>query len=93
MVIACPMSEYQHVLQEELVERYERLRSQKVDPRLDNALSITTDGRKLATDARMLSASAADFPGSKVNALIENVAAIWDRTTATRGTQMIFCLC
>lgn len=91
MVVACPMSDEQRALQQELVERYERLRSQKVDPRVDNALNITTDGRKLAIDARMLSASAADFPGSKVNVLVENVAAIWSRTGATRGTQMIFC--
>ena len=56
IVVACPMSEEQHDLQQELVERYERLRSQKVDPREDNALAITTDGRKLAIDARMLSA-------------------------------------
>ena len=90
IVVACPMSDEQRALQQELVERYERIRSQKVDPREDNALAITTDGRKLATDARMLSATAPDFPGSKVNRLVENVAAIWDRTTATRGTQMIF---
>ncbi len=74
----------------ELVARYERLRSQKVDPRQDNALAITTDGRKLSLDGRMLSSEAADFPGSKVNALVDNVAGIWDRTTASRGTQMIF---
>lgn len=91
IVVACPMSEEQHALQQELVERYERLRSQKVDPREDNALNITTDGRKLAIDARMLCATAPDFPGSKVNALVENVAAIWNRTAATRGAQMIFC--
>ncbi len=66
-------------------------RSQKVDPREDNALAITTDGRKLALDARMLSAAAEDFPGSKINALADNVAAIWRKTAATRGTQMIFC--
>ena len=90
IVVACPMSEEQHALQQELVERYERLRSQKVDPRVDNALAITTDGRKLATDARMLSATAPDFPESKVNRLVENVAAIWERTAPTRGTQMIF---
>jgi len=90
IIVACPMSEEQRHLQEELVERYERLRSQKVDPREDNALAITTDGRKLATDARMLSATAPDFPESKVNRLVENVAAIWERSAATRGTQMIF---
>jgi N12 class adenine-specific DNA methylase len=89
-VVACPMSEEQQALQQELVERYERLRSQKVDPRVDNALAITTDGRKLATDARMLSATAPDFPESKVNRLVDNVVDIWKNSAATRGTQMIF---
>jgi hypothetical protein len=90
IVVACPMSDEQHALQQELVERYERLRSQKVDPRVDNALNITTDGRKLATDARMLSATAQDFPESKINRLVENVFSIWKETTPKRGTQMIF---
>jgi N12 class adenine-specific DNA methylase len=90
IIVACPMSEEQHALQQELVERYERLRSQKVDPRVDNALNITTDGRKLATDARMLSPTAPDFPESKVNRLVVNVTATWRKTAATRGTQMIF---
>ena len=91
IVIASPMSEEQQALQQELVERYERIRSQKVDPREDNALAITTDGRKLATDARMLSPTAPDFPESKINRLVENVVSIWKRSTPTRGTQMIFC--
>ncbi len=90
-VIACPMSEEQRAQQLKLVERYERLRSQKIDPRIDNALNITTDGRKLAIYARMLSSAAPDFAGSKVNALVENVAGTWSRTNATRSTQMIFC--
>src|SRR5436190_3201772 len=90
IVVASPMSEEQCALQQELVERYERLRSQKVDPREDNALNITTDGRKLATDARMLSPTAPDFPESKVNRLVENVGTIWKKTASTRGTQMIF---
>jgi hypothetical protein len=90
-VVACQMSEEQAALQQELVARYDRLRTQKVDPREDNALSITTDGRKLALDARLLSATADDHPGSKINVMAENVAAIWEKTAATRGTQMIFC--
>ena len=56
---------------------------EKVDPREDNALAITTDGRKLALDARLLSATAEDFPGSKINGLVENVAAIWRKTAAS----------
>lgn len=90
IVVACPMSDEQQELQQELVERYERIRSEKIDPRIDNALAITTDGRKLATDARMLSATAPDFPESKVNRLVENVIDIWKDSAATRGTQMIF---
>ena len=90
-VVACPMSEEQAALQQQLVGRYERLRKEKVDPREDNALAITTDGRKLALDARMLSATAGDDPGSKINALADNVASVWRKTAATRGTQMIFC--
>ena len=90
VIVACPMSEEQRALQLKLVERYDRLRSQHVDPREDNALAITTDGRKLATDARLLSAAAHDFAGSKVNRLVENVAAIWKQAAATRGVQMVF---
>ena len=90
-VVACPMSEEQAALQLGLVARYERLRKERIDPREDNALAITTDGRKLALDARLLSGTAEDFPNSKINALAGNVAATWEKTAASRGTQMIFC--
>ena len=87
--IACPMSEEQKELQAGLIERYDRIRSSKVDPREDNALAITTDGRKLALDGRMLGAGG-DFEGSKINALVRNVVRIWRETESKRGTQMIF---
>ena len=87
--VACPMSDDQAELQAGLVKRYERIRNEKVDPREDNALAITTDGRKLALDGRMLGAGE-DFEASKINALVENVHRIWERTADTRGTQMIF---
>jgi len=90
-VVACPMSEEQVEAQAGLVRRYERLRTEKVDPREDNALAITTDGRKLALDARLLSPTAADHPGSKINALADNVARIWRQTADRRGAQMVFC--
>ncbi|WP_437186724.1 DEAD/DEAH box helicase family protein [Planctomicrobium sp. SH668] len=89
-VIACPMSDEQHDLQQDLVKRYERIRNEKIDPREDNALAITTDGRKLATDARMLDPVADDFPESKINRLVETVTEIFNRSASHRGTQMIF---
>jgi N12 class adenine-specific DNA methylase len=91
IVVACPMSDEQRELQEGLVARYARLRTQKVDPREDNALSITTDGRKLALDTRLLSSTALFAPGSKMDAMIDNIADRWRRTTPNRGTQMVFC--
>jgi N12 class adenine-specific DNA methylase len=91
ITVACPMSDDQAKEQQELVRRYERIRSERVDPRQDNALAITTDGRKLALDGRLLSSDAGDFAGSKINALVERVNATWKRTEATRGTQLIFC--
>jgi hypothetical protein len=90
-VVACPMSEAQRTIQDSLVRRYERLRSQKVDPREDNALAITTDGRKLALDGRLLSPETEDFPDSKVNAMVDTIHGIWRRTTPFRGTQLVFC--
>jgi N12 class adenine-specific DNA methylase len=90
VVVSCPMSDEQSQLQQQLVERYERVRSGGVNPRDDNALAITTDGRKLATDARMLLSTATDFPQSKINRLVDNVERIWRESAAVRGTQMVF---
>jgi N12 class adenine-specific DNA methylase len=90
LVIACPMSPEQREIQDHLVKRYDAIRAGKVQPWEDNALAVTTDGRKLALDARLLSGLAHDDPGSKLNALVEHAAAIWARTAPTRGTQLIF---
>ena len=89
--IACPMSEEQQAIQETLVQRYERVRDGGVEPRVDNALKITTDGRKLALDARLVNPDMDAFEGSKVNALVDQVQRIWEDTGETRSTQMIFC--
>ncbi|TWT51733.1 hypothetical protein KOR42_34200 [Thalassoglobus neptunius] len=89
-IVACPMSEVQRELQQKLVERYDRIRSTRIDPREDNALAITTDGRKLALDARLLSPEAADHPESKVNAIVANIFRIWEATIDRSGTQIVF---
>ena len=90
-IVPSPMSEEQAEIQRKLVERYARLRSQKVDPRLDNALAITTDGRKLALDARLLSAAAPDHHASKLGAMAGNILSLWRETASSRGTQLVFC--
>ncbi|MDG3008309.1 hypothetical protein [Paludisphaera mucosa] len=90
-IVACPMSDEQRGIQQHLVARYERIRSQKVDPREDNALAITTDGRKLALEARLIASRAPDFPASKVNAAVANIESIWRASAHNRGTQLVFC--
>ncbi|HZZ77125.1 MAG TPA: DEAD/DEAH box helicase family protein [Gemmataceae bacterium] len=90
-IVSRPMSADQHAQQQELVERYERIRNGGVDPREDNALKITTEGRKLALDARMLDAGAEVYTDGKIEAMIENIHEIWQRTADKRGTQIVFC--
>lgn len=90
-IVACPMSDTQRAIQEHLVARYERVRAGGLNPRIDNALNITTDGRKLALDARLVIPGAMAFAEGKIEALVEKVHDIWQRTTESRATQMIFC--
>ena len=90
-IVAVPMSPHQEALQRELIERYDRIRSGRIDPREDNALAITTDGRKLALDGRLLAVDADASSGAKTAALVANVIDLHHRSTPVRGTQLIFC--
>jgi hypothetical protein len=74
-----------------LVERAEALRTGLVDPRLDNMLLITSDGRKAALDLRILDPNLPAHPDSKVNLAVERVLQIWRETTEKRSAQLVFC--
>ena len=89
-VIAAPMNMEQDYIQEQLVHRYEKIRGGAVNPKTDNVLNVITDGRKLAIDARLVNPVATDEPDSKVNQLVDQVYAIWQRTAAESSTQLIF---
>ena len=75
---------------EALAERAEKIRAGGVDASVDNMLKITSDGRKLALDQRLMNPLLGDDPGSKVNACVENVFRIWQDSTEFQGTQLIF---
>lgn len=90
MVAAEPSPE-QEATVAELVRRAERIRNGGVDPRTDNMLAVTNDGRKVALDMRVMDSAAPDFPGSKVNLLAQSVFDIWEETREQRLTQLIFC--
>jgi hypothetical protein len=74
-----------------LAERAEKIRAGGVDPKVDNMLRITNDGRKLALDMRLINPLAADDPEGKGSARAGNVYRIWEQTTGQRGTQLVFC--
>ncbi|HEX8691440.1 MAG TPA: hypothetical protein VF746_03270 [Longimicrobium sp.] len=78
---------------ETLVERAERIRDpdEYVDPRVDNMLLVTNDGRKAALDMRLIDLRLPDHPGSKVNLLVEDVFRRWEETQRDRATQLVFC--
>ena len=61
-----------------------------VEPWQDNMLAITTDGRKIGLDQRLINPLLPDFEGSKVNACYENVYRIWRETQSERLTQLVF---
>ena len=74
-----------------LSDRAAKVHSGMVDPSEDNMLRITSDGRKIGLDQRLMNPLLPDDPGSKVNACVEKVLAIWKDGQADRLTQMIFC--
>ena len=81
--------------QEEMVssfaDRAEAVRNGNVNPRFDNMLKITNDGRKLALDQRLMNEMLPDEPESKVNRCVDNAFKVWEESSADKGTQLIFC--
>ena len=84
-------SEIQQDMVASFAERAEAVRAGTVDPRTDNMLKITNDGRKCALDQRLLNDLLPDEPDSKVNHCVENAFTIWQKTAEARSTQLIFC--
>ena len=84
-------SEIQQDMVASFAERAEAVRAGAVDPRTDNMLKITNDGRKCALDQRLLNDLLPDEPDSKVNHCVKNAFSIWQKTAEARSTQLIFC--
>ena len=89
-IVAEP-SRTQKKLIKSLSKRATAIRDGKVDPREDNMLVITNDGRKIGLDQRLINPILEDEEGSKVNLCVNNVYDIYSRTTDKRSTQCIFC--
>lgn len=74
-----------------LSERAAAVHSGQVDPSQDNMLKITSDGRKIGLDQRLMNPLLPDDPNSKLNACVGNVFRIWEEGKESRLTQLLFC--
>ena len=84
-------SEIQQEMVQALSERAAEVHSGSVDPSVDNMLKITSDGRKIGLDQRLMNSALPDDPNSKLNACVNNVLRIWNDTKEQKLTQLIFC--
>ena len=84
-------SEHQQDMVAELSERAAAVHAGIVDPSEDNMLKITSDGRKLGLDQRLMNPLLPDDPDSKLNACVGNVFRIWQEGQADKLTQLVFC--
>ena len=74
-----------------LSERAADVHAAMIDPSVDNMLKITSDGRKLGLDQRLMNPLLPDDPNSKLNACVGNVLRIWQKGQANKLTQLLFC--
>ena len=84
-------SEIQQDMVQALSERAAEVHSGSVDPSVDNMLKITSDGRKIGLDQRLMNSALPDDPNSKLNACVNNILRIWNDTKEQKLTQLIFC--
>lgn len=84
-------TEIQQAMVQELSARAAAVHSGKVDPSVDNMLRITSDGRKLGLDQRIINPNLPDEPTSKVNMCVDNIHRIWEEGHDNKLTQLVFC--
>ncbi len=89
-IVAQP-TEIQKAMVQELSERAAKVHSGAVDATEDNMLKITSDGRKLGLDQRVINPNLPDDPQSKVNMCVDNIFKIWKDGTDDKLTQLVFC--
>lgn len=74
-----------------LAERTEKIRTGLVDPRDDNMLLITGEGRKAALDLSLVRPTTPDASMPKIDALVDILASIYEASQVVKGTQLVFC--
>lgn len=82
-------SEAQEQMLSDISERVERIRAGQVDRKTDNLLKVTTDGRKIALDVRLVCDEPVLSPGNKIAACAKKLCEVGERFEGT--AQLVFC--
>lgn len=84
-------SKIQKEMVESLSERAALVHGGNVDPSVDNMLKITSDGRKIGLDQRLMNPLLPDDENSKLNVCVKNVLRIYNEGQQDKLTQLLFC--
>uniref|UniRef100_UPI0039841676 SNF2-related protein n=1 Tax=Enterococcus faecalis TaxID=1351 RepID=UPI0039841676 len=95
-VIVTQLTTYQKEKVDQLAERAERIRAKEVTSDVDNMLKITSEGKLMALDPRLMDDydperySSEELAETKIAACANKVAEIWANTNDKKSTQIIF---
>ncbi|KKM80524.1 hypothetical protein LCGC14_1338980, partial [marine sediment metagenome] len=89
-IVVAPASDELKAFIQDLGARAEAIKGRGVDPKKDNMLKLSSDGRKAALDMRLVNPASPDFAESKINILVKNVAEKFKATKKDKGTQLVF---
>lgn len=85
-----PSNELEEYMQE-IVKRSEEIQRGNVDPKEDNMLKISSDGKKAALDLRLVDSTLLETKNSKTKAVAEQIYKNWVDGKEQKLTQVVFC--
>lgn len=85
-----PSNELEEYMQE-IVKRSEAIQRGNVDPKEDNMLKISSDGKKAALDLRLVDSTLGETKNSKARAVAEQIYKNWVEGKEQKLTQVVFC--
>ena len=88
--IVIKRSVFQEEMMDQFVTRSEAIRNRLVDPAEDNMLKLTGEAKLMAIDSRLIDPQQEREPESKLSICSEKVFGIWEKTSETKSTQIIF---
>ncbi len=89
-IIEAQASDAEREYMESLVKRAEALKTSKIDPTVDNMLKIVSEGRKVATDMRLLDHKSPFNEQGKIAKAVDEIYKDWQDGKEPALAQMVF---